>query len=56
MCVDAGPGLAQTRDSPETVTGNGRDVSRDAGVGNAGVMRANALWNNQHALLAEEDD
>ena len=53
---DAGPGLAQTRDSPETVTGDGRDVSRDAGVGNAGTMRANALWNNQYALLAEEDD
>ena len=56
ILCDAGPGLAQTRDSPETVTGDGRDVSRNAGAGNAGTMRANALWNNQCALLAEEDD
>ena len=52
--IDAGPGLAQTRDSTETVAANNRDVTRDAG--NAGAMRANVLWNNQYAILAEDDD
>ncbi len=28
----------------------------NAGAGNAGAMRANVLWNNQCAILAEDDD
>ena len=52
--IDAGPGLAQTRDSVETVTDVNRDTRGDAGI--AGAVAANALWNNQCAVLAGEDD
>ena len=51
---DVGPGLEQIRDSSETVTTRNRDY--DANAGDAGVYRANALWNNQYAVLAEIDD
>ena len=51
---DAGPGLAQTRDSVETVTDVNRDTRGDAGI--AGTVAANVLWNDQHAVLAGEDD
>ena len=51
---DAGPGLEQSRDAEETVTTENRDSKGNAG--NAGVTRANLLWNNQHAPLACEDD
>ena len=51
---NAGPGLAQTRDSVETVTDVNRDTRGDAGI--AGAVAANVLWNNQYAVLAGEDD
>ena len=51
---DAGPGLEQSRDVAETVTTGNRDSKGNAG--NAGVTRANLLWNNQCEPLACEDD
>ena len=50
---DAGPGLAQTRDSRETVTIGNRDTRGNAG--NAGAAATNALWNDQCAVLADEN-
>ena len=51
--LDAGPGLAQTRDSRETVTIGNRDTRGNAG--NAGAVETNVLWNNQYAVLADEN-
>ena len=51
---DAGPGLTQSRDSIETSVTMNRDTNPNAG--DAGVTRANALWNNQYALLVDETD
>ena len=50
MLPDVDPGLAQDRDSLESVT-NGRDVN-----GNGQNRRGNVLWNNQYALLADDSD
>ena len=47
---DVDPGLAQDRDSSESVT-NRRDIN-----GNQQNMCANVLWNYQYALLADETD
>ena len=47
---DVDPGLAQDPDLSEFVT-NGRDVN-----GNGRNTCANILWNNQYALLADEND
>ena len=43
-----------SRDLAETVTTSDRDSSGNAG--SAGAMRANPLWNDQHAALACKDD
>ena len=50
VATDVDPGLAQDRDSLETVT-NGRDVN-----GNGQNTCTNVLWNNQYALLVDEND
>ena len=47
---DMDPGLAQDRDSSETVT-NCRDIN-----GNGQITHANVVWNNQYSVLAEEAD
>ena len=47
---DVDPGLAQDRDSSESVT-NRRHVN-----GNGQNNRANVLWNNQYAFLTDETD
>ena len=44
------PGLAKDWDLSESVM-NRRDIN-----GNGQNMRANVLWNNQYALLADETD
>ena len=46
---DAGPGLEQSRDAAETVTTGNRDSKGNAG--NAGVTRANLLWNTTTTRL-----
>ena len=47
---DVDPGLARSRDTARSVTDT-RDVN-----GNGRNTRANVLWNNQYASLADETD